>query len=365
MIMIAGMSNVRKDEESDWRAVEARDPRADGRFVFAVRTTRVFCRPSCPARRPLRRNVLFFPTAGAATSAGYRPCRRCQPEGPGSTAREADALLRTCRRLDDPSTTRPGLAALAQNVGMSPAALRRLFQRELGMTPRAYAEARRLGAFRNHLRKGERVSLATYAAGYGSSSRVYERSGDRLGMTPAEYRRGGKGLLVRYTTAASRLGRVLVGETDRGVCSVILGDTDAEVESRLREEYPAADLRRERGARSAGLEAVLGEIDGAPGGIKVPLDLQATAFYWRVWNALRAIPSGETRSYGEVAKAIGQPGAARAVARACASNPVALLIPCHRVVRAGGEPGGYRWGAERKAQLLEAERVVGKSASGD
>jgi AraC family transcriptional regulator of adaptative response/methylated-DNA-[protein]-cysteine methyltransferase len=341
-------------DDAAWAAVRGRDRGADGRFYYAVASTGVYCRPSCPSRRPRRENTRFFRTPADAERAGYRACLRCSPAGrrPASVpAPVAAARAYLDAHVDEPVA----LGRLGREAGMSPHHLQRTFKRAYGVTPKEYQDAARLRRLKAGLRAGGSVTGAIVDAGYGSPSRVYERSDARLGMSPGAYRRGGAGMAIRYATAATPLGRLLVASTERGVCAVSLGDDDARLVEELRAEYPRASVEPDgEGARGlvAGIaKAVAGEADLR----NVPLDLRGTAFQQRVWTALRAIPRGETRSYAEVAAAIGRPGASRAVAGACAGNRVALLVPCHRVVRAGGEPGGYRWGAERKRALLEGE----------
>ncbi len=344
-------------DEARWRAVLDRDPRSDGGFVFAVRTTGVYCRPSCPARRPHRENVTFFEGPDAAEEKGFRACRRCHPRDADPRAARTALVRRACARLDEDRGEPWRLSALAKAVGASPRHLLRTFKEVLGVTPRQYADARRLAAFKGKLRKGDSVTGALYDVGFGSSSRLYEDVQGRLGMTPATYRRGGRGMSIGYTLAESPLGRLLVAATARGVAAVSLGDSDAVLSSALRAEYPAAEIRREDAPLQGWVRMVLDQIDGATPRADLPLDVQATAFQHRVWQELRAIPRGQTRSYSEVARRLGRPRAARAVARACASNRVALLVPCHRVVEAGGGLGGYRWGVARKRALLEREQA--------
>jgi AraC family transcriptional regulator of adaptative response/methylated-DNA-[protein]-cysteine methyltransferase len=343
-----------------------RDARQDGRFVYAVATTGVYCRPSCPSRRPRRENVAFFSGPEAAEGAGYRACRRCAPES--SLAPAERTVQRACAyleaHLDEPVT----LEALGREIGVSPYHLQKMFKRMTGVSPKEYVSARRMERLKGRLQQGDGVADATYEAGYGSGSRVYEQANAQLGMTPATYKRGGTGVTIRYGTAGSPLGRLLVAVSERGVCAVTLGDSDAALEEALRREYPRARIERaEAGTVDENLEAWLGAIvrhlEGAQPSLALPIDVQATAFQRRVWQALQEIPYGATRSYGEIAAAIGQPRASRAVARACASNRVALVIPCHRVVPGdftasggAGAAGGYRWGAERKRRLLESER---------
>jgi AraC family transcriptional regulator of adaptative response/methylated-DNA-[protein]-cysteine methyltransferase len=348
-----GTSTVGADEA--WTAVVERDGRYDGRFFYAVKTTGVFCRPSCASRRPNRENVSFFATTDAAETAGFRACKRCRP-----TSTKPPIAIRTvaaARALLDASLDKPlTLEALAREVGLSPFHLQRMFKREVGLSPKKYVDMRRSEALRSELRRGETVSRATYGAGYGSSSRVYERSDAHLGMTPATYRRGGKGAHIRYAIVPTTFGRLLVGATDRGVCAVTLGDDDETVERALAAEYPYATRERSDDSLGAWVSAIARYLDGAGPISDVPVDVDGTAFQRSVWQALQEIPYGATRSYTEVATAIGHPTAARAVARACASNRVALVIPCHRVVRESGSLGGYRWGVERKERLLAQER---------
>jgi len=348
--MPAEMARARMpDAETAWTAVLRRDSSSDGQFVYAVSSTGVYCRPSCPSRRPRRDRVSFFADGSEAEAAGYRACLRC---GNGGVSENVE---RARRYLDAHADERVTLQQLGRVAGLSPFHLQRTFQRIVGLTPKAYAAARRTESFKRTLRKGSDVTSAIYEAGYGSSSRAYEKSGERLGMTPSEYRRGGKGMRIRYATVSSPLGRLLVGATERGVCSVALGDDDAALAMSLRREYPHAQLERAGDGLGDLIEAVVERLEGSRTGAQVPLDVTATAFQWRVWRALQTIPHGTTRSYAQIAASIGKPGAVRAVARACASNRVALIIPCHRVVRSDGDLGGYRWGVERKAELLQRE----------
>lgn len=341
--------------DSYWQAVERRDAAYNGVFVYGVRTTGVYCRPGCPARRPRRANVDFFTTPEQAERAGYRACRRCDPR-----AADADPALalatRICRHLEQPHEHPPRLADLAAHFGLSPAHLQRTFKRIVGVSPRQYAQARRHERLKAELKRGADVSGALYQAGYGSSSACYEQAPAALGMTPAAYRAGAPATRIGYALAACRLGLLLVGATERGICTVALGDQAEDLLTELRREFPHAALQDDPQTLEPWLCAILEHLEGTRPHLDLPLDIQASAFQQRVWSALRAIPYGATRSYQQVAAAIGQPDAARAVARACASNPVALLIPCHRVVRADGDPAGYRWGAQRKQALLQQER---------
>lgn len=339
------------DEQVWWEAVLTKDGRMDGTFYYAVTTTGVYCRPSCPSRLPSRSNVLFFRDAGAAEQAGYRACRRCRP-GVDLLA----PMKRIGRYLEEHAGEHPKLEDLAARAGLSPSHLQRKFKAAFGLSPYEYAEACRTRTLKNELRQRSSVTDAIYEAGYGSSSRVYERSDENLGMTPSAYREGGKGAQIDYLTAETSLGRVLLAATDRGVCAIRFGDDDQQLEADLRAEFPAADVRRNRAALKRWMDALLHHLRGPDTPLELPLDIRATAFQKKVWDHLRQIPAGRTQSYGEVAAAIGEPRAVRAVARACATNPVAVAIPCHRVVRIDGAYGGYRWGEKRKRQLLEAER---------
>lgn len=343
------------EPEEAWGAVLARDARYDGRLVYAVASTGIYCRPTCPSRRPARRQVSFYPDPAAAEKAGYRACRRCRPKGETAAAQAvAAALAYLDAHADEPLT----LEQLGAEVGMSPAHLQRTFKRQVGLSPREYLAARRVERFKERLREGDDVTTALYEAGYGASSRAYEQAGERLGMTPGAYRKGGAGLAIRFTVVGTPLGRLLVAGTVKGLCSVTLGDDDQALEAALRREYPKAEVTRDNAGLTEWAQAVAAHLEAPGERLDLPLDLQATAFQLQVWKALRQIPRGATRSYGEVAAALGRPGAARAVARACASNPVAVVIPCHRVVQGSGEPGGYRWGAERKRMLLAREGAL-------
>jgi AraC family transcriptional regulator of adaptative response/methylated-DNA-[protein]-cysteine methyltransferase len=345
----------RPGDAAAWAAVVGRDRRFDGRFVYAVRSTGVYCRPSCPSRRPSAANVVFFAAAAEAERAGFRACKRCRPHANGAPAGAAAAVRKAAAFIDAHADERITLAALARETGVSAFHLQRVFRRELGVTPREYQQARRLDRLRAQLRRGETVSRATYEAGFGSPSRVYEQAG-RLGMTPAVYRRGGEGLRIRFAIVPSPLGQLLVASTATGICAVSLGDSEAQLERRLRAEFPRAAVERDDGGSLGEIVGrVVAHIRGDGPAHDLPLDVKGTAFQQQVWRALLAIPYGETRSYAAVAAAIGQPTATRAVARACATNPVAVVIPCHRVVRSDGGLGGYAGGVERKERLLVTE----------
>jgi AraC family transcriptional regulator of adaptative response/methylated-DNA-[protein]-cysteine methyltransferase len=347
------------DSETAWRAILERNDSADGDFVFGVTSTGVYCRPGCPARTPRRENVRLFATADEAEMAGFRECRRCLPRSePAARRMVNDARQLLEAEADDP----PGLEALAAQLGVSAGHLQRTFKRLTGVSPRQFAANRRAEAFKTRLRSGEDVTTATYAAGYGSLSRVYDRSAAMLGMTPGAYRRGGDGITVSYTTIETPVGRVLLAATARGVCFIAIVDSDEEIEAAVRAEYPRADLRRDDDALSDYADVLRHYLASGMRETSLPLDLRGSAFQMLVWQALRSIPAGETRSYSEIAASIGRPEAARAVARACATNPVPLVVPCHRAIQSNGEPGGYRWGAERKKALLAKERATAKAA---
>jgi AraC family transcriptional regulator, regulatory protein of adaptative response / methylated-DNA-[protein]-cysteine methyltransferase len=338
--------------ETQWQQVMARDARQDGRFVFAVRTTGVYCRPSCPSRRPRRDSVEFFADPQQAELAGYRACLRCKPT---EIPTQAQTVMRTRQLLDEAAGVLT-LAELSKRVGVSPFHLQRLFKRATGLSPREYQSARRVQHVKHGLRKGDDVTTALYDAGFGSPSRLYEKSTQHLGMTPGAYRRGGAGMTIQYAIIPSPLGRLLVAATPRGLCAVRFGEDASELEREVREEFRAAEIQRDDAALQPYLQPLLASLRGENATVDLPLDVRATAFQKKVWDALRRIPSGETRSYSQVAREIGDPKAVRAVARACASNPVALAVPCHRVVRNDGALAGYRWGIDRKKELLHQEQ---------
>jgi AraC family transcriptional regulator, regulatory protein of adaptative response / methylated-DNA-[protein]-cysteine methyltransferase len=354
-------------EDPRWTAVVQRDPKADGSFVYAVKTTGVYCRPSCASRPAKRQNVVFYRGPEAAEAAGYRACKRCRPNAPIGQDPGLTRVRRACamieRALEDGDSGAPALASLARGVGASPHHLLRLFKRHLGITPRDYADAKRLERVKRHLKDGDGVAGALYAAGYGSSSRLYERADAQLGMTPATYRRDGKGAEIAFTVASSPLGRLLVAATERGLAAVSLGESEAALERGLHAEYPAASIRRDDQQLRGWVDVILEHLAGERPHLALPLDLQATAFERRVWRALQQIPYGATTTYGDVARAIGESKAVRAVANACAKNRAALVIPCHRVVRSDGALGGYRWGIERKKRLLAGEQTAKRKAS--
>jgi len=359
-MMNEGQADKRKmpvaDEERCWRAVAERDAVWDGQFVYAVRSTGIYCRPSCTSRLPRRSQVVFYPLPEVAEQCGYRPCRRCRPHQAIAGDPHVERVRRTCRYIETHLEGSLTLDTLSDQEGLSSFHLQRVFKRIMGITPRQYADACRLGVLKTRLKERRTVTMAMLEAGYGSSSRLYERASSHLGMTPATYQRGGRATQIRYTLTACPLGRLLLAGTERGICAVYLGDSDAKLESELSSEFPAAEVRREDDGLSAWAGELVNHLSGQQPHLDLPLDVRATAFQWRVWQALQAIPYGQTRSYSEIARALGQPTAARAVARACATNPVSLVIPCHRVVREDGSLGGYRWGLDRKQALLDHEK---------
>jgi len=353
-ILEQGLLVMPIDDQNWWEAVVARDTSQDGKFVFAVSSTGVFCRPSCAARRPRRENVTFYRRPEEAERAGFRACLRCRPNAAAGNT-QAQMVKRICRYLEEHLDEPVTLAQLGEVFGQSPFHLQRTFKAVLGITPKAYADSCRMKQLKRNLQAGHSVTRAMYDAGYGSSSRLYERTASQLGMTPDKYRRGAIAAPIRYTFADSPLGLMLVAATDKGICAIQFADSEDELEHGLKHEFPFAQRRRDDNGLHTWKETLLKRLRGQKLNSSLPLDIQATAFQRRVWEHLQSIPYGDTRSYSQVAKAIGDPKATRAVARACATNPVAIAIPCHRVVREGGEMGGYRWGLERKKSLLQLE----------
>lgn len=345
---------ARPDDNACWAAVCDRDAGADGRFWYAVRTTGIYCRPSCVSRMPRRENVSFHASPAAAEAAGYRPCKRCRPQESAPGARHAAAIARACALIEQAETV-PDLTRLAAAAGISRFHFHRLFKAHIGLTPRAYAAARQKERVRAGLASGASVTTALHDAGFSSSGRFYAGAAQALGMTPATYRAHGTGQHIRYAVAPCSLGLVLVAATSRGICAITLGDDADSLVNDLQERFRAATLTPADAGFNAELAAVVTFVDAPAGGLALPLDIRGTAFQERVWQALQRIPAGHTASYAEIAAAIGQPQAARAVAAACAANHLAVAIPCHRVVRNDGSLSGYRWGVARKAALLARE----------
>lgn len=345
------------NEERAWQQVVKRDPSAD--FFYAVRSTGIFCRPMCPSRRPQPKNIVFFPTTAEAKAAGFRACLRCQPENRNV---EAEQVERLCQYLQKHVNRQVKLTELGRIAGASPFTVQRLFQRVLGTSPSHYQRELRAAELKHHLQtmqstRNGAVTEAIYRAGYGSSSRVYEDS--RLGMSPGQYRTGGRGERIGYASSACELGWILIASTERGICAVLLGNSAEELTESLAEQFPAAEIHEDSSLQPR-IEQVLSQCTESTTARELPLDIRGTAFQQRVWQALRQIPRGKTMSYTEVARQIGSPQAVRAVARACAQNRLALLVPCHRVIASSGDLAGYRWGLERKNKLLDMEKQFPK-----
>jgi AraC family transcriptional regulator, regulatory protein of adaptative response / methylated-DNA-[protein]-cysteine methyltransferase len=345
-------------EDSHWQAVLDRNGASDGKFVFAVSSTGIYCRPSCPSKRPKRENVTFFRKPQEAEIAGFRECLRCRPKAIAGNPRQ-ELIKSVCRyieqHLDEPVT----LSRLGTEFRQSPFHLQRTFKAVLGITPKQYADSCRMRGFRQKLKAGHSVTRAMHDAGYSSTSRLYSRTSAELGMEPGKYRRGAIATPIRYSFSESPIGRMLIAATDKGICSIQFADSEEELEQGLKQEFPFA-LRRRDDEQMADLAGkVVQHMSGAESSTSLPLDIQATAFQRRVWSHLQSIGFGKTQSYSQVAKAIRRPSAVRAVARACATNPVAIAIPCHRVLRSNGDLGGYRWGLERKKALLDMESASG------
>jgi AraC family transcriptional regulator, regulatory protein of adaptative response / methylated-DNA-[protein]-cysteine methyltransferase len=343
-----------RDEERRWDAVRRRDRAHDGAFVFAVRTTGVYCRPSCASRAAKRENVSFYPTAEAAARAGFRACKRCKPDKLGAPDPKVEAVKRVCERIAAAEET-PKLADLAVGAGMSPFHFHRVFRKVTGVTPKAYSAQMQARRAAEGLRTAESITEAIYDAGFNSSSRFYESAAARLGMTPGAVRRGGEGAAIRFAIGQASLGAVLVAATDKGVCAITLGDDPGVLAHELQDRFPRAELTGDDPAFERMVARVVGLIEAPGQRLDLPLDIRGTAFQEQVWQALRAIPPGRTATYAEIARAVGRPKAVRAVASACAANPLAVAIPCHRVVRTDGDVSGYRWGVERKRALIARE----------
>lgn len=341
-------------EEERWLAVAARDKTADGAFFYSVRTTGVYCRPSCAARLARRENVRFHATAAEAERAGFRACKRCRPNQELSAKDHSEAIARACQQIVE-SEDQPDLASLASAAQLSPSHFHRAFKALTGLTPKAYATAHRAERAREALRPGSTVTSAIYEAGFNSNGRFYAASAKMLGMKPASYRDGGRGMRIRHAVADCSFGSILVAATQIGVCCVTLGDDPVELVKDLRRRFKNAEFLPGEEEFGKTVAAVVAFVERPASGLSLPLDVRGTAFQHRVWQRLCEIPCGETRSYAEVAAALGQPAATRAVAGACAANPIAVAIPCHRVVRSDGSLSGYRWGVERKARLLKIE----------
>lgn len=341
------------ETEVFWNAVKANDARFDGTFYLGVKTTGIFCRPSCRARTPKRENVDFYPTIASAELAGFRACLRCRPTEIAGVDVQVAKMLRACALLE--SDDLYSLESLAEEVGLSTFHFQRSFKEIVGVTPKKFAEAKRMERFKDELRSGSDVTTAMYEAGFGSSSRLYEKASESLGMTPAEYKKGGQGMKINFTITDCELGRIMVARTIKGLCNVAFADDDRQLEENLKKEFPQAEMVKDANVLKDFVEEILKHLSGQKKRLDLPLDIQATAFQMQVWELLRKIPYGETVTYSQIAEQLGDKKKVRAVARACASNKIAVVIPCHRVIASDGKLSGYRWGVERKSKLLKAE----------
>jgi AraC family transcriptional regulator of adaptative response/methylated-DNA-[protein]-cysteine methyltransferase len=347
-------ANVFVTDVERWNALMNRDPLAADSFVYGVKTTGVYCRPTCSSRLPKQGNVDFFARCGQAERRGYRACKKCKPNVPGSSSLAANAVVGICKMIEDADEL-PSLAELAHAAGLSPFYFHRLFKKIVGVTPRAYGAACRVKRFQTRLRTEHSVTKAIYGAGFGSSSRCYEKASHTLGMTPSEYRNGAVGQSIRFAVVECFLGRMIVAATERGICLIEFGDEPDDLRAVLTTRFPKADLLEGDSAFLGWVGQVVAYIETPRSGFSLPLDIQGTVFQRKVWEALQTIPVGTTATYADIARQIGKPTAVRAVARACAANKLAVAIPCHRVVRADGDLSGYRWGVPRKRKLLERE----------
>ena len=341
------------ENELFWQAVKANDARFDGAFFLGVRTTGIYCKPSCRARLPKRENVDFYATAGEAESRGFRACLRCKPQTVRSPDPQLEKILKACELIDAENTL--SLDDLGAELELSPYHLQRSFKEIIGVSPKKYAEAKKMEKFKAEIREGSDVTTAMYDAGFGSSSRLYEKASENLGMTPKAYKSGGKGMTIEYTITDSELGRILVARTIKGLCSVAFADEDAVLTESLEKEFPNAEIVRDAAVLKEFVDEILKYLGGESKRLDLPLDIQATAFQMKVWELLRKIPYGETVSYSQIAERLGDRKKVRAVARACASNRIAIAIPCHRVIASDGKLSGYRWGINRKEKLLQRE----------
>jgi AraC family transcriptional regulator, regulatory protein of adaptative response / methylated-DNA-[protein]-cysteine methyltransferase len=341
------------NEELFWQAVRSNDAKFDGAFYLGVKTTGIYCRPSCRARTPKRENVAFFATWSDAERSGLRACLRCKPRSGDAVDPQVEKMLKVCELLE--SEDLYSLEDLAEEVGLSPYHLQRSFKEIIGVSPKKYSEAKRMERFKSELREGGDVTAAMYDAGFGSSSRLYEKASESMGMTPAAYKKGGQGVTINYSITDCELGRILVARTIKGLCNVAFADDDASLEENLRKEYPNAEVVKDAKVLKGFVDEILEHLAGEKKRLDLPLDIQATAFQMKVWELLRKIPYGETVTYSQIAEKLGDRNKVRAVAQACANNRVAVVIPCHRVIGKDGKMTGYRWGVERKEKLLAAE----------
>ncbi|WP_392481912.1 bifunctional DNA-binding transcriptional regulator/O6-methylguanine-DNA methyltransferase Ada [Nostoc sp. C110] len=342
-------------EETLWKAVLNRDPTIDGKFFYGVRSTGIYCRPICPSRRPNRNQVCFFQSIQEAQSAGFRPCKRCQPQFETVSNPAKAKVLAVCRYIEAQSDRIPTLSELCSQVEMSPSYLQKLFKQIIGVSPFQYADALRTQRLKQRLQSGEEIAHAVYDTGYGSSSQIYEKAPNQLGMTPKIYQQAGKTISIVYAIAPCPLGYLLVATTDKGICAVKLGDEADKLEHILNQEFHQAHIIRDDHIHKEWIQGILDLIAGDETQLDLPLDIRGTAFQKQVWQVLQKIPYSETRTYTDIAHDIAKPQAVRAVGNACGANPIAVIIPCHRVLRSDGSLGGYRWGIERKQKLLVQE----------
>ena len=347
--MVSGMN-----DEIFWQAVKDNDKRFDGVFFTCVTSTKIFCKPSCTARLPKRKNVFFVDSEQKAEDKGFRACLRCKPKEIDAVDKQVNDVVKVCEMIEMEEDI--SLQSLSKAIGLSSAHLQRTFKKIIGVSPKKYGETRRMEKFKDQIKKGSEVTEAMYDAGFGSSSRLYEKASGKLGMTPAVYKKGGKGVEIDFTISDSPLGRMLIARTSKGICGLKFGDDDAGLLSDLEKEYPHAEISRGENELRGYVERILKHLEGNMPAIDLPIDVRATAFQMKVWEELRKIPYGKTLSYSEVAEKIGNKKAVRAVASACARNQVAVVIPCHRVIGTNGKMSGYRWGIGRKKTLLEKEK---------
>lgn len=347
------MKNALGNDDWRWQAVKTKNGEFDGVFFFGVRTTGIFCRPACSSKTPKAENVSFFETADDAERSGFRACLRCRPKDARSPSPAAELIAQAFKQISSDAEV-ASVDGLSQTLGISSGHLQKVFRSILGVSPKEVLDRTRMRKFRENVRETD-VTTSLYESGFGSSRSLYEKAEQNLGMTPATYKKGGKGLAITYTISDSPLGKMLVAATDKGICSVSFGDDEASLTAELEQEFFAAELRENDAELKYAVTAILKSLDGEMLIFDLPLDVRATAFQMRVWSELRKIPFGETRSYGDIAKNIGNKQSVRAVARACATNPVALVNPCHRVIAADGKLSGYRWGIERKEKLIQNE----------
>jgi AraC family transcriptional regulator of adaptative response/methylated-DNA-[protein]-cysteine methyltransferase len=362
-MMTGTISTEQQTNDWRWRVVQAKNAEFDGAFFFGVSSTGIYCKPSCASRRPKRENTTFFASSAEAEGAGFRACLRCRPQVENNRSAAAEIIIRACQLIENNFDEEISLESLAAELKVSPTHLQRTFKQTLGVSPKEFADAERLNNFKKQVRQSD-VTTALYESGFGSARALYEKAAQNLGMTPATYRKGGRNLKISFVTIMSSLGELLIAATEKGVCAVAFGESTQQLTEALMKEFPAAEIARDEEGLQHYAQAVVEHLDGRRRSLDLPLDLQATAFQLQVWTELRRIPYGETRSYKEIASRMGNERSVRAVARACASNRVALLNPCHRVIGASGQLSGYRWGIDRKKRLLDKEQAIKNDGHG-